>query len=355
MPYSEYFKAASEALVIADRAGRILEVNPKAEELFGYTQKELAGETVEILLPEQLREIHEKHRENYLTAPRNRSMGAGLNLSGRRKDGSDFPIEVSLTYAPQTERGDLIVAAIIDISERLALEGEARRAETAAALGTVAAGIAHDLNNPLQTIRSRAELMLESLDSLTAAEMKEDLAAIHRQAQRAGLIVEEFLALSRRREKSQGPVNLNQLIERVSLLIGEQLRKAGITFQADPDPDLAEIIGDGTALERVLINLVANARDAMRNGGAITITSGRLADQPNWEYLSVADTGEGIPPNALSKVFDLLYTTKAEGTGLGLWLSRRIVQEHGGKLEVQSELGRGTTFTIKLPVNDFQA
>ncbi|MGA2409763.1 MAG: ATP-binding protein [Candidatus Binataceae bacterium] len=355
MPYSEYFKAASEALIIADSAGIILEVNPKAEELFGYTQEELTGQTVEILLPAQLRTIHHQHSEDYLSAPRNRAMGAGLTLSGRRKDGSDFPIEVSLTYAPRTERGELIVAAVIDISERLALESEARRAETVAALGTVAAGIAHDLNNPLQTIRSRAELMLESFDSLTAAEMKEDLAAIHRQAQRAGLIVQEFLALSRRREKSQGRVNLNQLIERVSLLIGDQLRKAGIIFQTHPDPDLPELTSDGTALERVLINLVANARDAMPKGGAIKITSGRLGNQPNWVYLSIADTGEGIPTDALGKVFDLLYTTKAEGSGLGLWLSRRIVHEHGGKLEVQSELGLGTTFTIKLPLNDFQA
>jgi signal transduction histidine kinase len=107
-------------------------------------------------------------------------------------------------------------------------------------------------------------------------------------------------------------------------------------------------------LERVLINLVANARDAMPKGGVIKITSGRLDNQPNWVYLSIADTGGGIPADALGKVFDLLYTTKAEGSALGLWLSRRIVHEHGGKLEVQSELGRGTTFTIKLPLNDFQ-
>ncbi len=352
MPYSEYFKAAVEGLIIADRRGRILEVNGKAEELFGYDQKELAGQTVEILLPHHLRAIHHEHRESYLAAPRNRAMGSGLNLSGRRKDGTDFPVEVSLTYARGTERGDLIVAAVTDISERLALESEARRAETVASLGTVAAGIAHDLNNPLQTIRSRAELLLESLDSLTMAEMRDDLEAIHRQAQRAGRIVEEFLALSRRREKSQEPVNLNQLIERVSMLIGDQLRKVGITLRTDPGTDLPDVIGDGTALERVLVNLVTNARDALPKGGVIKLTSGRPYE-PQWVYLSVMDTGAGIAPETLSKVFDLLYTTKAEGTGLGLWLSRRIVQEHGGKLEVQSELGHGTTFTIKLPLERF--
>jgi len=216
----------AKGLIIVGRQGLIIEINPRTEQLFGYGQDELVGRPVELLLPGQFHELHRKHRENYFAAPRNRSMGAGLNLAGRRKDGSESPVEVSLTYARGTQRGDLVVAAVIDISERVALEREVRRAETVASLGTVAAGIAHDLNNPLQIIRSRAELLLELPNSTPASELNEDLTAIHRQAQRAGLIVEEFLGWSRKRDKTLAPVNLNRLVERSVLLVGGQMRKA---------------------------------------------------------------------------------------------------------------------------------
>jgi PAS domain S-box-containing protein len=372
MPYEEYFKTASESLIMVGRDGRILEVNPRTEELFGYSQNELVGQSVELLLPEKVRALYRAHREAYLISPRNRSMGTGLNLAGRRKDGSEFPVEVSLTYAKGTGRGDLVVAAVIDITERLALEQksrqvetltsaasvsaerlalerESRRLETMSSLGAIAAGIAHDLNNPLQVIRSRTELLLESPETMSA-EIKEDLAAIQRQAARASRIVREFLELTRHSIKVRLPINLNQMVERALLLIAEQMRKAGISIETNLAKDLPAIIGDPTSLDRVLINLLSNALDAMPQGGAVIIASGELGDRPGWLYLSVADTGRGIAPNDLIKVFDLLYSTKASGTGLGLWLSRRLVQEHNGTLEVQSALGKGATFTIWLPI-----
>jgi signal transduction histidine kinase len=275
-------------------------------------------------------------------------MGQGLNLSARRKDGSQFPVEISLTYARGTARGDLVVATVIDITERLALEQEARRAETIISLGTLAAGIAHDLNNPLQVIRSRAELLLEP-PGATDAEMKEDLTVIHRQAERASRIVEEFLELSRYREKRRIPLNINRLIEKALMLIAEDLRRSGVAIRTELDRDLPEVNADATALERVLINLLMNARDAMADGGIVMIVTETPDGSPDWTHLKVADNGPGIRPEVLGKIFDLLYTTKSEGSGLGLWLSRRIIHEHNGKIEVKSELGKGTTFVIRLP------
>jgi len=201
----------------------------------------------------------------------------------------------------------------------------------------------------LQVIRSRTELLLESPETMSA-EIKEDLAAIQRQAARASRIVREFLELTRHSIKVRLPINLNQMVERALLLIAEQMRKAGISIETNLAKDLPAIIGDPTSLDRVLINLLSNALDAMPQGGAVIIASGELGDRPGWLYLSVADTGRGIAPNDLIKVFDLLYSTKASGTGLGLWLSRRLVQEHNGTLEVQSALGKGATFTIWLPI-----
>jgi PAS domain S-box-containing protein len=350
MPYQEYFKAASEGLIIVDRRGRIVEANTRAEQLFGYSQEELVGQPVELLIPDQLHERHHMHIDNYFAAPSTRAIGRGLSLAARRKDGSEFPVEISLTYASGTPRGDLVVAAVVDITERLALEREARRAETITSLGTLAAGIAHDLNNPLQVIRSRSELVLELPDTTPASEIKEDLAAIHRQAQRASQIVEQFLELSRQREKAVAPVDINQLVEHALLLTGESMRKAGISLETSLDRDLPGIMGNVVDLERVLINLLTNAREAMPQGGVVMITNGPLRDEPGWLHLTIADTGLGIAPEELGKVFDLLYTTKASGSGLGLWLSRRIIQEHSGKIDLKSELGRGATFTIRLPM-----
>jgi signal transduction histidine kinase len=313
------------------------------------------------------------HRKVYFTSPSTRPMGAGQNLAGRRKNGSEFPVELTLTYAAKTERGDLVIAAVSDITERLALEKarqsealaaaaaaaaerlalerESRRLEAMTSLGTIAAGIAHDLNNPLQVIRSRTELLLESSEMMSP-EMNEDLGVIQRQAERAGRIVQEFLELSRQRVKMQSPVNINQVVERALLLIGEQMHGAGISTKTNLAKDLPAIVCDATSLDRVLINLLSNALDAMPQGGSVTITSGQLSDRPGWLYLSVGDTGQGIAPEDLLKVFDLLYSTKTGGTGLGLWLSRRLVQDHNGTLEVHSTLGHGTTFTIWLPIEE---
>ena len=145
------------------------------------------------------------------------------------------------------------------------------------------------------------------------------------------------------------------MINAALLLIGDQLRKVDIDVQTNLDRTLPPIMGHAIALERVLINLLSNARDAMPQGGAVMITSGLLSDRLGWLHLTVADTGPGIPADTLDKVFNLLYTTKANGSGLGLWLSRRIVHEHNGRIEVQSEPGRGTTFTITLPTEDSSA
>jgi PAS domain S-box-containing protein len=352
MPYEDYFKAATEALLIIDRGGQILELNPKAAEIFGYGLEELVGKSVELLLPERFRHRHIEHRQRYIAAPCSRPMGLGLDLIGRRKDGSEFFIEVSLTYARGTERGDLVVAAIADISERIELEHEARRAETLASLGTIAAGIAHDLNNPLSIILSRSELLLTGDGSPLPESVREDISVMHSHARRASRIVEEFLQLARPSPRISSSVDLNDLVKRGLLLLGEQMRRSRIEIVSLLEERLPRMLGDAISLERVVINLLTNARDAMPDGGVVSIETGIASENPPLLCLTVTDTGKGIPPEALGKVFDLLYTTKSHGTGLGLWLSRRIVQEHKGKITVRSDQGRGATFIVTLPAAD---
>jgi PAS domain S-box-containing protein len=350
MPYEAYFKSAGESLIVVDLSGCIVETNSQTWRLFGYSAEELHGHPIEMLLPERLHKQFRAHFDALLDGSQRRLRGIGLNLAGLRKDGSEFPLEVSLTYARGTSRGDLVVVALSDIGERLALEREARRSDTLTSLGTVAAGIAHDLNNPLSVILSRVELLRAMPpETLSREQVKEDLTVIHREAERAARLVEEFLQLSRHGPKLSVPVDMNQLVGRALLLVGEQMRKNGIHVDTALDWSLPPVLGDAISLERVLINLLTNACDAMAGGGTLTITSRPMRGRPGWLRLSVADTGCGIDPQALAKIFDLLYTTKPNGSGLGLFLSRRIVREHNGRIQVDSEVGRGTTFTLYFP------
>lgn len=343
-----YFDSAQWGIISVDRDGLIRRANPKAQELFGYTSEELEGQSIDILIPDRIRARHADHRRNYFAAPRNRPMGIGMDLIARRKDGSEFPVEVSL-HLIKTETGGIVSAFISDISERLKLEREARRGETLTALGAVAAGVAHELNNPLAVVSSRIELMMQTGASELSPQMREDLEVVRRNASRASQIASELLNSARQRRLERQPVNLNDLINETTLLFREQFRRDAIALKVSADEALPAVKGDRSALGQVLINLLTNARDALGANGEIRISAAAAPDRPGFVQLRVEDSGPGIPPEAKAKIFDIFYTTKNNGTGLGLWLSRRIVLEHQGLIEVESEPGRGTAFTITLP------
>lgn len=344
-----FLESAAEGIVAVDRHGRITLVNPRAADMFGYRREELLGEQVELLIPERVRGAHVAHRADYFSRPRARSMGLGLDLTGRRKNGTEFPIEVSLSFVPD-EQGSLAMAFITDISDRVAMERQARQVEKLTALGTLAAGIAHEVNNPIGVISSRIELMLlEAEGQDLPVEHLEDLRVLHRHAQRLGRIAESLLSFARQHQRELRPVDVNDVVEETLMLVGKQISKGGIHVLTALDPTLPPVLGDATALGQVLMNLVLNSRDAMPNGGTLRIETSRVQGQPGSIRLAVSDTGCGIPPEVLGKISEPFFTTKPEGTGLGLSVSYKIVREHGGTVEVRSEPGHGTTFTIVLP------
>ncbi len=344
-----YFQSAQWGIVSVRETGEIRAVNPKACEMFGYSDSEMIGQSIEMLIPERMRIRHVAHRANYAAEPRNRPMGIGMDLIGRRKDGAEFPIEVSLNQLHVS--GEPVVSAFIsDITERLKLEREARRGETLTALGAVAAGVAHELNNPLAVVSSRVELMLQAGAKELSPQMREDLEVVHRNARRASRIASELLNSARQRRPERRPVNLAELVDETLLLFREQMRRDGISVTTAFPAGLAPVLGDRSALAQVLINLLTNARDAIaKNGGAVRITGSAPTDRPDFARLRIEDSGPGIPAEARERIFDVFFTTKANGTGLGLWLCRRIVLEHQGNIEVESEPGRGAAFTITLP------
>jgi PAS domain S-box-containing protein len=227
MPYRTYFKAASEALIIVNDNGVIIEANSRAAELFGYQQQELNGQPVEVLVPVRLRTIHKQHLTEYFKAPRTRRMGTGLNLTGYRKKGQEFPIEVGLTFVGG--ENNVVVASVADLSERLALELEASRAAVRATVASAAAGIAHDIRNPLQAITLRTSALKSKIDSdFTPSTVRRAADAIEAQVNRAERIVGNLSLLAENGIKLEEKIDLNSLIQGAVLLVLEQGQKFAI-------------------------------------------------------------------------------------------------------------------------------
>jgi PAS domain S-box-containing protein len=336
---------AAEGIIVVDRVGRIEMVNAKAETMLGYTRSELIGQTLEILLPERFRGPHREHRASYFAAPRTRPMGLGLELAARRKDGSEFPVEISLSHA-ETETGMVAMAFVTDVTERRALERASRHAERLTALGTLAAGIAHELNNPLGILSSRIELMLLESDALPAP-VREDLGVLHRNAVRATQITQRLLSFARQPGGEHRVLDVNAVVQEALALVRPQIDKDGVHVHTALEAGLPAIHADPTALHQVLVNLLINAREAMTGGEVVVRT--RRAVEPGWIQLVVTDTGPGMPPEVLARIFDPFYTTKPTGTGLGLAITYGIVREHHGRIDVESAPGKGTSFVLTLP------
>jgi PAS domain S-box-containing protein len=350
-------QSASEGIVLIDASGRITMVNAAAERMFGYDPGELLDQVLEVLLPDRVRSAHTEHRAHYFAGPRVRPMGSGLDLAGRRKDGTEFPVEISLSYIDSSE-GMTAMALITDITERKRVEVELQRqretlyrTEKLAALGTLSAGIAHEMNNPLGIITSRIEIMLlDAEEHNLPPQVREDLQVLHRATQRVARIAANLRSFARQTPREHTRVDLNAVVAETLLLMRKPLEVDGIMLVTSLHPSLGTIVGDASTLQQVLLNLVTNAREAMAGrGGEIRIETSIVTARPGWVHVVIQDTGPGISPEELSKVFDPFYTTKSAGTGLGLSVSYGIIQDHHGTVDVQSVPGQGTTFVLAFP------
>jgi PAS domain S-box-containing protein len=374
-------EAAPDAMVCVDAGGRIVLVNAQTERLFGYRRDELAGHPVEILVPDAIKASHPARRAGYMTDPRPRQMGAGIELAGRRRDGSTFPAEISLS-AIDTGEGILVSAAVRDVTERLELQAERERLKTQAerdrlerqlnqsqrleSLGQLAGGVAHDFNNLLAVISNYAAFVAEEIASQTPRDqwrpVREDITQIQRAAERAAGLTHQLLAFARRDVIQPRVLNLNQVIETVEQLL---LRTLGehVELSTHLAAGLCPVLADPGQLEQILVNLAVNARDAMPGGGKLIVATANAdidADHVasrvglvtgRYASLKVSDTGAGMSQEVIDRAFEPFFTTKAkgEGTGLGLATVYGIITQLGGYVQIYSEPGLGTTFTILLP------
>lgn len=363
------FENAAQGIVSVDREGRIQSVNPMAEQLFGYTRDELLGENVDKLLPESMRKAHVRHRSDYFASPRTRPMGQGLDLQGRRKDGTEFPVEISLSHIQTNEEG-FAVAFINDITERKIalrekqkLEHRLEHATKMEAVGRLAGGIAHDFNNLLTALSGFAEIVLDELPE--DHPLYEGALETHKTCQRSASLVRRLLAVSRRQILQPQVLDLNHKIGEIEKMLHGLLGE-DIELRVKRGKKLGLVRADESQMEQVILNLVVNARDAMPQGGRLTIETGRVdVDDAFVEHhfgirpgphvlLTVSDTGEGMDEDTLEHIFEPFFTTKAKGkgTGLGLATVYGIVQQSSGNIWVYSEPGQGTTFKIYLPQVD---
>ncbi len=243
-----------------------------------------------------------------------------------------------------------VVLLVEDVTERVAFERSLRQSEKLAALGTLAAGLAHEINNPIGIITSRIELMREDAGVQgLPKEARDDLEVLDTHARRVARITHGLLSFARRSPGEKVAVDVGRVVEDTMLLVAKQAQKEEIGLRVEVAPDLPPVLGDRTLLAQVLLNLVNNARDAVQAGGEIFVRAERDPVRAGWTRVIVRDTGVGIPEEHLGRLFEPFFTTKPGGTGLGLAMSYGIVREHGGLIGVESRPGEGATFVLSLP------
>lgn len=351
--------SAMDGIITVDAQQQIVLFNTAAEKIFGYAAAEVLGESLERLIPERFRQAHRHHVDEFgATRVTKRSMGKLGAISGIRASGEEFPIEASISQVESN--GQKFYTVILrDITEKRRLEAQFLRAQRMESIGTLAGGIAHDLNNLLSPILMAVQMLQLKFTDEQSQKMLQLLCV---NAERGADMVKQILSFARGVEGERLALQPRHLIKEVVKILKETLPKS-IEISFYVAEDLWPITGDATQLHQVLMNLCINARDALPHGGKLHIKAeNKLLDETyaqmipeaksgRYVLLTIRDNGVGIALEHLTRIFDPFFTTKetGKGTGLGLSTVQGIVRGHGGFVNVYSEVGKGTEFRIHLP------
>ena len=364
--FRQAVESSPSGMVMTGAGGRIVLVNRLVQDLFGYAESELLDQPIEILVPERYRREHPALRAAFAAKPVQRAMGAGRELFGLRKDGREIPVEIGLNPI-ESEDGALVLCSIVEISERRRIERMIATADRLTAVGTLAAGVAHGINNPLSYVKANVFVVREELAGLRGGdaggqpaarrslpfdELLLALAQAEEGTDRIRDIVGDLLTFSRKQDgfRREG-VDLNEVIDSVIQMTTNEVRhRARLVRSIGAIPP---VLGDSSRLALALTNLVMNAAQAIPEGRAAEHVIGvnSFRDASGRVAVEIRDTGGGIPQELLSRIFEPFFTTKSvgSGTGLGLSITHGIVSEMGGSISVESTPGVGTTFRVLLP------
>jgi PAS domain S-box-containing protein len=361
-------ESAPDAMVIVGAQGRIVLVNRQTEQLFGYDRGELLGQPVEILIHAKFRDRHAAHRSGFIADPKVRPMGAGLELFGVRRDGTEFPVEISLSPM-ETDEGRLVSAAIRDITERKraesivlgALKRERELTERLRELDRIksdfVATVSHELRTPLTNIIGSIEMLAEGDYGELSAMQRRTVDVLDRNSHRLLDLIKDLLDLNQMESGGLGircvATDLGDLFERVHSQVVSLAAGQRVVLQFDHAGDLGSVVLDRHQVERALLNLVTNAIKFTPAEGTVSVGAERIGERVQFV---VSDTGMGIPEHEQAQLFTRFFRSSIAtenaipGTGLGLVIVKHIVEGHGGTISVASKVGEGTTVTVSLPL-----
>ena len=345
-----------DAMVVIDHRGIVHSFSKAAERLFGYGSAEVCGQNVKMLMPSPYREQHDGYLNRYLSTGERRIIGIGRVVVGLRKDGSTFPMELSVGEVNQNGNR-LFTGFVRDLTERQQTDRRLQELQDGLlhvsrlrSMGQMAAALAHELNQPLTATANYVRAALRLLDQAdpNLPRVRQAMELAVQQTLRSGEIIRRLRAFVARGEVSRRPESVAKLIEEASALALVGAKEHGIKVLISIDPDLPSAMVDRVQVQQVLLNLIRNAVEAMEGCDIRELSVGTVREN-GVVQISVSDTGKGISPEIEQRLFQPFVTTKLEGMGIGLSVCRTIVEAHGGRLWAESKAGGGTVFRFTLP------
>lgn len=347
-----------DAMIVIDEFGRIESLSATAERLFGYSAAESIGRNISMLMPSPYREQHDAYLKRYLGTGEKHIIGIGRVVSGQRKDGSTFPMHLTVGELRSADR-HYFTGFIRDLTDQQITESRLKELQSEVthmsrftALGEMASTLAHEINQPLTAISNYlrgCQRLLDRVESDSSAMLRDAIGKAADQALRAGQIIRRLREFVARGESDRRIESLPKLIEDASTLalIGAKENGVDVSFRLDPAVDL--VLADRIQIQQVLVNLIRNAIEIMaETPGRRRLEIAAVADREDLVQISVSDTGLGIAPEIAKQLFQPFVTTKRKGMGLGLSICRTIIEAHGGKIWVEPNPGGGTIFHFTL-------
>ncbi len=356
--YQSALENVADGIITIDERGHIDSFNRAAEKIFGYDAKEVVGRNISMLMPEPYQGEHDTYIGNYLRTAQAKIIGIGREATGRRKDGTDFPIDLAVSEFIHGEKR-MFTGIVRDIAERKELEAQLVQAQKMESVGQLAGGVAHDFNNQLGIVLFDLDMMLAVREE---EDLREELLKIRKVILRAANLTRQLLLFSRRQQIELQPINLNAQVHELQKML-DRLLGERIIVEMDLEEDLWTLNADSGNIDQIVLNLAINSRDAMPEGGTLHLSTHNMEVHEDYcrhhsqarpgyfVRLQVSDTGTGMDEAVRRRVFEPFFTTKevGKGTGLGLSVVYGIVEAHQGWIQLESTPGKGCTFSLFLP------